>query len=326
MIQSLRKSQKKRLIILEPHRFPVDSEEEISKYFEVEKGPLSRRELITEVYKYDGIITRLGHRIDSEVIECGSRLQFLASATTGLTHFDLEACARREIRIISLKDDYNFLSEITSTAELTFGLMLALSRNLIPAAIETSQAIWNRDNNIGHTLSNKVLGIVGLGRLGKMVAEYGKAFNMKVIATESADVDYHGVPILPIREIFSSSDFISIHLPANSSTRDIVNKQLIALMKETAYLINTSRGEVLDENALLESLMAQRIGGAALDVLKGEYLPEHRSLMMKLFDYSAENRNLIMTPHIGGATYDDMFIAEKRLTEKILSSVKEIWG
>ena len=173
-----------RILNAEPCNFSPEAKAILQEIGEVVEESCDRNRLLEIVSDFDVLIVRLGHRIDKEVIEKGHQLKAILTATTGLNHIDLTAAAKNDISILSLKGERAFLDTLTATAELTWGLLLALLRKIPSAYNHVLAAGWDRDQYRGRQLKDKVLGIVGFGRLGSIVAEYGRAFQMKVLTTD----------------------------------------------------------------------------------------------------------------------------------------------
>ncbi len=309
---------KPRILNIEPSNYSKEAREIICTFAKLDETQLTRPELIERIHEYDGLIVRFGHYINSEVFKNASRLKVIATSTTGLNHIDLEEAKRHDVIVLSLKGEREFLDTISATAEHTWGLVLSIVRKIPIAVNHVKSGGWQRDLFRGEELSGKILGIIGLGRLGLKVAEYGLAFKMKVIAYDPyvSRSDFQ-IYMTDFRGLLEKSDIITVHVPYEENTRNLVSKQKFMLMKKGAYFINTSRGEVIDEEALLEALLNNHLSGAALDVLSGENLYESSFLKDNhLISYAVNHDNLIITPHIGGATWDSMrkteiFIAEK---------------
>jgi phosphoglycerate dehydrogenase-like enzyme len=218
------------------------------------------------------------------------KLKLLVTSGMRNAAIDLEAAGRLGVTVCGTSAPGH------ATAELAFGLILALARGLVIQAASLRAGGWQA--GLGRDLRGAVLGVIGLGRLGSQVAGFGKAFGMDVIAwsqnlTEARAAEV-GVRRVTKEELFSSADFVSIHLQLSDRTRGLVGARELALMKPDAYLVNTSRGPIVDERALIEALEQGRIGGAALDVYDIEPLPpDHRLLRAP---------NLLLTPHIGYVT------------------------
>jgi len=214
------------------------------------------------------------------------------------------------------------LETITATAELAWGLLLSLVR-AIPYAHHDVVFMkhWNRDAWKGYELKDKKLGILGFGRLGKIVAEYGTAFGMEVLANDP-NVDFETISsrnVTPVSfdELFKNSDILSIHIPLNEGTTKLIGADEFKLMKPIAYLINTSRGEVLDEAALLKALENKQIAGAGIDVMTNEHANGEFLKNNPLIEYAGKHANLLIVPHIGGATYDSMAKTEIFIANKV---------
>jgi len=257
------------------------------------------------------MVVQLGVTIDRDIIDAAPHLQYIASATTGLDHIDVDYAESKDIKILSLKGETEFLNSITATAELALGLMIALARHVPAAHRSVLDGTWNREAFRGHSLHGKTLGVVGYGRLGKMVAHYGEALGMKVIFT---DPDVKG-GVTP-ETLLQQSDVVSLHMHLTEETEECICAEALKAMKPTALLINTSRGKVVDEKALMEALGAGEIAGYATDVIADELSFTPESAQNPLIEYARTHDNVIITPHIGGTTTEareatDIFIAKK---------------
>ena len=274
----------------------------------------------------DVIITRLSYSINSEFIEKTPQLKVIVSATTGLDHIDLDLAKRKGIEVLSLRGETEFLSSITATAELTWGLLLSLIRHIPHASADVMKGNWNRDCFRGYELQNKTLGIIGYGRLGKIVANYGKAFGMNVIAYDP-HISNGYVPLVGLNQLMSESDVISLHVPYTEGTRNLLGEKEFALTKKGTLLINTSRGSVINESELLKMLNSGHIGGAALDVLSGEESfregADDWPASDQLVKYAKSNDNLIIVPHVGGLTYDSAYATEMFMAKKLISYLND---
>jgi D-3-phosphoglycerate dehydrogenase len=277
----------------------------------VEKADLARR-----IADYDVLVLRFAHRIDTDLIKAANRLKVIATNATGLDHIDLAAAAARDITVISLKGETAFLRDVSATAELTWGLLLALTRKLAGAVRDTLDGRWRRDAFVGTELAGKRLGIVGYGRIGEKIAAYGRAFGMTVLAH-----DIHPHPTVEgivfcgtLFELLNQSDVLTVHVPFDETTRGLIGAYELSLLPAGAYVLNTSRGGVINEQALLAALESGKIAGAALDVLADEITG--RPTASPLLDYARGANTLLITPHIGGATREswrktEIFIAGK---------------
>ncbi len=267
---------------------------------------------------YNALIVRLRNFIDEKLLNSAPSLKVIATATTGLNHIDIETCFQRGIKIISLKGEVDFLRNIYATAEHTWSLILSLVRKIPFAHYSILEGSWNRDNFIGRELNKKALGIIGFGRLGSIVAGYANAFSMNVIAytKNPHEITLEFVNYVDFDTLLKSSDVISIHLPLAKETVDFISMSQFLKMDKKPFLINTSRGEIINENDLLSALKKGLISGAALDVLSGETIMDP-AIGNPLIEYAKNNDNLIITPHIGGATKESMEKTEIFIAKKI---------
>jgi len=279
----------------------------------------SQNQLEKKIGDYEIAVVGLGLNYDKKIIDAGKKLKIIATASTGTDHIDVGYAKKRGITVLSLKDDREFLDTVTGTAELAFLLVLALSRNLLPAAKSALSYCWTEKFR-GHNLYQKTLGVVGLGRLGTMVARYGKAFGMEVVAFDPyQDEKYFsivGCKKVEFEDLLEESDVISIHVHLNKETENMFNKKSFDLMKNSVIIVNTSRGKIIDEKDLLDALSEKKIAGYGTDVLADELDFNDKFENNALIEYAKKNENMIVTPHIGGVTFEsreatDIFIAKK---------------
>lgn len=287
------------------------------------EGELDRTALLASVGEFDGLIVRLGHRVDEEVLAAAPHLRVLATATTGLDHIDVAAAARLGIEVLSLKGETGFLEQVTATAEHTWALLLALVRCLPEAVADVRAGNWQRDQFRGIELSGRVLGVVGYGRLGRMVARYGVAFGMTVLAADPVLPQSlpDGVTGCDLGTLLATADVVSLHVPLSPATCNLIDAAALAHMRPGSILVNTSRGEIVDMDGLLAALERGAIAGAALDVVPREAQGHATMQAHRLIRYASTHRNLIITPHIGGATFDSM-----RKTEVFMATKLKTWA
>ncbi|MBN1120214.1 MAG: hydroxyacid dehydrogenase [Anaerolineae bacterium] len=307
-----------RILNAEPDRYDAEARATLGTLGAVfDDRTLSRKELLDSLANIDILIIRLGHRVDREMIDAAPELKAVVSATTGVDHLDLNAIQERCIDALTLRGETEFLRTITATAEQTWALLLALRRKLIPAAKMGASGEWDREQMRGHEMRGSTLGIVGYGRLGSMVARYGKAFEMTVLAYDPyVLIDGTVEAVGTLEELCDRSDVISLHVPLNEETTHLFDSDLFAHCRPGAVLINTARGAVVDSSALLDALQSGKLVGAALDVVEGELiaasLHDH-----PLLAYARAHDNLIITPHIGGATFESMARTERFMARKL---------
>jgi phosphoglycerate dehydrogenase-like enzyme len=240
-------------------------------------------------------------KLTPEMLAAAAKLKVISCATTGSDHIARDGLDQRGIPVRTLKEDPDLLRNITPAAELSFALLMALARKLPAAVQHVKEGGWTREEFPGVMLRGKTLGLIGCGRIGGWMARYARAFGMHVIGYDpllQTFPDTIGKVTLP--EVFAQGDFVSIHVHLSPETTGLVSKALIDSMKPGAFLINTSRGAIVDESALLAALESGRLGGAGLDVLEGE--PE--TVNHPLVRYAKTHDNLLITPHVGGFSPD----------------------
>ena len=305
-----------RILLAEKSSFSPRGIQELNSIAPTDACDLRQEELAERVSDYEALVVRLGLRVDAEVLSAGRRLLAIGTPTTGLDHIDLAAARKQDVAVLSLKGERLFLDQVYATAEHSFALLLSLARR-IPAAFSAVQSgEWRRDLYRGWELNGKTLGLIGCGRLGNMVVRYAQAFGMQVLVYDPyIDQVPTGVTrCSSLMELLSASDMVSVHVPLNAETEGLLGEAELAQMRPGAFLVNTSRGAVLDENVLLQALESGRLGGAALDVLYDEHLLQ---IDHPLLAYARQHDNLIITPHIGGATYESVEKADLFLVNKL---------
>lgn len=254
------------------------------------------------------LIVRLQRRIDEQVLSKFPDLQTVVSATTGHDHLSLKAISNRKIRLVSLRGHDDFLRTIPSTPELCFGLLISLVRNIPAASESVRKGKWNRDEFRGYQLKGKTLGIIGLGRTGRMMAGFGTGFGMKVAYYDPFVNDKRYDKADDLVSLLRISDIVSLHVHLDAGTTHLLNGDNIRYIKQGGFLINTSRGGVWNEEAIVEQLKNKHIAGVATDVLSGELNGIKAS---PLWQAQQEGYNILITPHIGGATFDAMWACEE---------------
>jgi D-3-phosphoglycerate dehydrogenase / 2-oxoglutarate reductase len=306
------------ILVAESSEFSTKAAEQLSQVGELVLADIDRSGLLTAVGAADVLWVRLRNRIDAEVMSAAPRLKVIVTATTGLNHIDVEEAKRRGIQILSLRGEAEFLKDIRATAEHTLALILALFRHLPGAIAHVQEGGWNRDLFKGHELHGKTIGVVGYGRLGRIVARYLRAFDVHVLAADpNVDVSSvePGVTLAPLMQLLPEAELVTLHVNLCDETRGFFARPQFEAMKAGAWFVNTSRGELADEPALLEALQSGHLAGAALDVLCDERCDGVRN--HPLVAYARQHDNLIITPHIGGCTAESMEKTELFLAEKL---------
>jgi D-3-phosphoglycerate dehydrogenase len=310
-----------KLVITEPTDFSQKALKILSKQFEVHQLD-NKKQLSEHINDVSTLFIRLGIQFNERLLKQAKSLKVICTPTTGLDHIDLGYCKKNNIKVFSLRGEYEFLGKIPSTAEHAWTLLMALNRNLINAHKHTQDKQWNRNLFKSYNLAGKNFGILGLGRVGKQVAQYANVFGMNVVAYDKnpAISRNNQVKLLDTpEELFQISDFISIHIPLEDVNINFVNEKLINVMKSTACIVNTSRGKVWNEEAVVNALISQKIRGVATDVIYEE-MSDH-PFDSPIFNIDTKRYNCIITPHIAGATYDSMQMTELFIAKKLISHV-----
>jgi D-3-phosphoglycerate dehydrogenase len=281
----------------------------------VEYSPeISNQELISKVKDYDVIIVRSRTKITKDVINNAIKVKIIARVGVGLDNIDTIEAQKKNIEVMNAGE-----ASVNAVSELVLGFMFSLSRNIPTASNATKQGKWIKKDLIGAELKGKYLGIIGLGKIGRNVARLARGLRMNLIGYDVVPIDKNFVQEVSLittdlKTLIESSDYITCHVPFTEQTRHLINKEMLSVMKNGSYLINTSRGEVIDEQALVDCLKNKRIGGAALDVYETEP-PTNKELL--------ELDNLICTPHIGAQTKEGQELASTVIAEKIIQRLLE---
>ena len=276
---------------------------------------ISPEQIKEKIGNFDIVVVRSRTKITKEMIDKASKCKIIARVGVGLDNIDVDAAKAKEIRVINAVE-----GAMNAVAELVLGLMLSMAREIPRADREIRNGKWLKKDLIGIELSGKYLGIVGLGNIGKKLARHARALNMNIIGYDVIPIpdDFTrevGLVKTDIDTLLSSADFISFHVPLTESTHHLVDAEKFSKMKKTAYLINTSRGEIIDEDALYDALKEGKIAGAALDVFEKE-----PAIGNKL----ATLPNVICTPHIGAQTKEAQALAANVIAEKIIMILRGI--
>lgn len=305
------------LHIAEMEDFSEEAIQKLQAHFELIYFD-STFDLKTILNNVDAYWFRLSHRIDGKVLDESSRCKYLISPVTGIDHIDVSLCSKLGINVLSLKGEVDFLKNIRATAEHTIGLTLALIRNIKQSIDHVNQGGWNRDLFRGEEIYGKKVGIIGFGRLGAITASYYSAFGAEIgyFDIEKRDAEKKYKVYESLIDLCNDCDIISVHVSYDQSTHHMINASIFDTMLKKPYLINTSRGGIIDERALLQALTAGSIKGAAIDVIEGE--PNLTGNV--LIDYAKLNKNLIITPHIGGNTYESFHKTEIFMADKLIKA------
>ncbi|HWA52401.1 MAG TPA: D-glycerate dehydrogenase [Patescibacteria group bacterium] len=275
--------------------------------------PLTAEELVEKIRGVDVILSQLTDKIDAEVMDAaGPQLKLISNYAVGFDNINLDDAKRKNIYVTNTPcDEVN-----VAVAEHTIALILNIARRVSEADHAVHEGAyhgWEPDLFVGESLMGKTLGVIGLGRIGKMAAVRAHAFGMNVIYSQHHKDENEEFCVMcgSLDELFMKSDFISLHVPLNEETRHIINELAFSKMKDGVFLVNTARGPIVDEHALVQALRSGKVKGAALDVFDNE--PEINPELMGM-------ENVILTPHIASATNE----ARNKMGELAVNAILDV--
>jgi len=273
---------------------------------------ISPADLLTVAAKYDAFVIRGRTRVTPEVFDAAGRLKVIGRAGVGVDNIDLAAAKAHNVTVINAPT-----STTTAVAELAFGMLLALAREIPRADAAMKSGTWLKKELEGVELNGKTLGIIGYGRIGMELGKRAAAFGMNVVAydpfiSEEA-VTAAGGESVSIQDLFQWADFISLHLPYNVHTRDLIGPLAFSQMKDGVRIVNAARGGIIDESALLDALNSGKVAGAALDVFATE--PPGTTDLVK-------HPHVICTPHIGAQTAEAQARAAEDIAHEVLAALR----
>jgi D-3-phosphoglycerate dehydrogenase len=286
----------------------------LRREFDVDFLPeMTREELLEKVDSYDGLIVRSGTQVDAEVIAAATNMKVIGRAGVGVDNIDVEAATKRGIMVINAPQ-----SNIISAAEQTMALLMAMCRDIPGAVSSLRERKWERKRFEGVELYHKVIGIIGLGRIGLLVAQRCGAFGMHVMAFDPYISDERakkqGVELVPeLDDLLLKADFITVHPPKNPETYHLLGEEQFAKMKDGVRILNVARGGVIDEEALAKALDSGKVAGAALDVFESEPATENPLV---------GHPNVVATPHLGASTQEAQDRAGVMIAEQVLAALK----
>jgi D-3-phosphoglycerate dehydrogenase len=279
----------------------------------VVKTGVSEDELAAIIGEHDGLIVRSDTKVTAKVLANPGKLKGIARAGVGVDNIDVPEATRKGILVMNTPG-----GNTLSAAEHTMALILAMSRNVVPACNSLKAGAWDRKKYMGNQLNNKVLGLIGLGRIGMAVAQMAKGFNMRILGYDPlaapAQAEKLGVEVTEnLEEIFRQADYISVHVPKNEQTLNMIDAEQIKMMKPTVRLINCARGGIINEDAVYNALAEKRIAGAALDVYPKEP-PENRRF--------TEFESCLVTPHLGASTEEAQIEVAVEAAQILVDAIK----
>ena len=282
----------------------------------VVKTEWSPEDLLSLVSDIDGLVVRSRTKVTSEVIDAASQLKVIGRAGVGVDNIDVSYAKEKGINVVTAGD-----APADSVAEIAFGLLLSVARSLSEADRSMKEEKWDKKRFIGSQFSGKVLGVVGVGNIGSRVVRIAHAMGMRILAY---DVVAHeelkerfGVEYVSLEELLKEADFVTIHVPFLPQTRNLISKKEIALMKKDAIIVNTSRGGILDEEAVYEALVEGRLRGAGFDVYSEE--PPKSEILKKLISLPS----VVCTPHIASQTNEAQEAVAVKTAERVVKILKD---
>ncbi|WP_159882944.1 phosphoglycerate dehydrogenase [Paenibacillus puerhi] len=278
------------------------------------KVGLSEDELVAIITEYDAILVRSATKVTERIMAAGSRLKVVGRAGVGVDNIDLEGATKRGIVVINAPD-----GNTIATCELTFAMMMSTARMIPQAYKKTVGGEWDRKTFVGVELRNKVLGVLGMGRIGSEVAKRAKAFGMEVLGYDpfltEERADQMGVKLGTVNDICSKADFITVHTPLTNETRHMISRPQFELMKKGARIVNCARGGIIDEMALVEAIDAGIVAGAAFDVFESEPPAADHPFL--------NHPRIIVTPHLGASTVEAQENVAIDVSEEVLHILRD---
>ncbi len=309
-----------KILVLEPNYYSKEALEIYSGLGETKWESGAPRPITDFAGDTEIIVLRLAYRLTAADLEKFPNLKVIGTSTTGLDHLAVEAATERGIKIVSLKGETSFLRDIHATSEHTFTILLGLLRRMREAMNTVEALDWRQDPLMGRELHGRTIGLIGFGRIGVHMAAIAKGFGMRVLATDpnvSAEtMRAAGVEPVSMDELLAQSDIVSLHASLSPENVGLVSADSFSKMKQGVIFVNTARGQMVDEKALLNALESGMVAGAALDVLDGEERINQGSAMI---EYVKTHPNVVITPHIAGTTRESLDKTQVFIAQKIAS-------
>jgi D-3-phosphoglycerate dehydrogenase len=276
---------------------------------------ITPEQIAEKIGTFEVVVVRSRTKMTRELVEKADKCKIIARVGVGLDNIDQEAAKEKNIKVINAVE-----GAITAVAELVIGLMLSMAREIPRADREIRNGNWIKKELMGTELKGKYLGIVGLGNIGKRLGRLARALNMNIIGYDVTEIDNEfskevGLMKADLDTLLSSADYVSFHVPLLDSTRHMINAEKLKMMKNTARIINTARGGVIDEEALYNSLKDGSLAGAALDVFEVEPATGNKLITLP---------NFIATPHMGAQTKEAQLLAANIIAEKIIQILRGV--
>jgi D-3-phosphoglycerate dehydrogenase len=314
-----------RILNTEPGRLSSKARAALRELAIVDEIEADRKFILENIDKYNCLFIGIRNLIDKDILARAVKLQCIVTPTTGLNHIDIQVATEKGVTVLSLRSETEFLSTVSATAEFAWGMLLALVRKIPAAHLNVMTGKWERNQFYGNELRGQTIGIIGFGRLGRMLKTYAQAFGMRVLAYDINPVSEIDVEFIGLAELLEQSDVISVNLELNEATKGMLGSREFSQMKKRAFLVNTARGDILDEEAFLASLKTGHLAGAAIDVMAAETSGNKNWLKeSELLEYARNHTNLLITPHIGGVTYESVEKTNNFIIEKLSKYLRDV--
>ena len=303
---------KKVCLVLEPNDFSECALRELSRKYDI---ICEKLDFVTDYESIEVIFCRLKYNLNADFLKRFTGLKYICAPTTGTDHIDTIYCVKHGITIVSLKGESTFLyHEITSTAEYTWALMLSTWRKVVPAALSVLEGKWDRDKFKYYQLKGRNLGIIGMGRIGNQLKKYADAFELNFRYFDPYVLNLPG-KMQNLQNLASWSDIIIIACEYNADTRHLIDRKFLSYLNDGNLIINTARGDIVDDEALVEVLLSKKIFYSA-DVVSNEQ-DNNKFETNKLLKLTQVSSQILITPHIAGASYDAMKKTEEFIVGKL---------
>jgi phosphoglycerate dehydrogenase-like enzyme len=328
-VKIINNSHKKDLLCTAPLHFLPDIRKQLEKKYNVIYAFRVTREDVTDLLgSINAWIVDPGanYRVDKELLTNAKELEIIVTPSTGRDHIDLDYCEENQIAFDGLRGKEDIIKNIHASAEFSFALLLAMVRHLVPAVSAAEQGYWREieDEFRGIEIGERTIGLIGYGRIGKKMATYCLAFGADVIIYDPFVKLQHQGSIRKVDsmdELLTNSDIVGLHVHLDKETHNMFNSEHFAKMKPGSFFLNTSRGGLANEDAMLEALEGGHLAGAAVDVISGEQSDDFYH--HKVIEYARNHRNLLVSPHIAGLTVDSQGKAAQFAVETINNFYKE---
>jgi D-3-phosphoglycerate dehydrogenase len=275
---------------------------------------ITRQEIIYKLKDYEGLVVRSKAFVDKELLANANKLKYVCRAGAGIDNLDEEYIEKNGIKILNAPEGNR-----NALAEHCIGLLFSLLNNIVVSDREVRSGKWDREGNRGHEITNKTVGIIGFGNMGKAFAEKLTNFNCNVIAYDKYKKGFgtDSIKEVTLDQLYEHADVVSLHVPLTEETKKFANDIFFKSFKKSIWIINTSRGGVLELKTLINNIEKGKVKGVALDVIENEKFDTFTESQKKDFEYLSKSGKVILTPHIAGWSFDSYKLINKVLVDKL---------